>query len=957
MHKTKYKQIALAVCFTFLPFSVQAAGLGKLTVISGLGEPLQAEIELVSTAPDELASLSAAIAPQEVYDVQGMARTAVHSAIRIDVVKKSGDQALLRLTTRQPVDDPFLDMLVQVDWATGRLLREYTVLLDPPGYRDMQPVVTAAAPSPPVTTATPLPATSPSPSSSATADQPAPDYTTRSGDTLHGIAKRMQLSGYSLDQMLVGLYRANKQAFVDDNMNRLKVGQIIKAPDSASLAEISPAEARQEVRVHTADWNAYRSQLAGYVAAAQPTAESAGEGAASGKLRAAAADGASPRTTGPQDVVRLSKNEAGVDSRALQDKLDALQEENTARQNSIEEANERVAALEKQIADLKVLLAIKNQTMTNLQDAAGSTVDSTTEMEPAATVEEEMPTETVEAAASEATVAEAETVTEQPKKKPVPVPEPAVEPPSLTDGLTNNPLLLTAAGGVLLLLGGSWLFLRNRRKQNLDNFERSILTEGGLKANTVFGNTAGGIVDTGDTTFLPGFPDNTGDMIDTHDVDPIAEAEVYMAYGRDTQAEEILNDAIEKEPKRYDLHLKLLEIFVGRNDPSAFEAVAGELYSSLGSSDPVWVKVAEMGAKLEPANPLYDLSKAHVAIADAAPASEPASSATVISPANELATLDASDFDSAELMTTASLDFPLDAGPASVAPIDTDDARSSEHSEERTLDFSLDLDVPAVDASQGEVLPALTDTVQLDVPNQQVETDQALDFSLDVPAVDDASSESSAARAMADTVQLDMSDEDTSEIDFNMDIPSFVSESSDLSPLEHGDESSTIDAATVDLAADLQMPDLMPVDSVESTVELAEDSVSAADDTVDAGSVTDAGIEVTDEDVTALDFNFDFNLGNNAPTADADQVELTSGLEMDLSDINLDLGDTATESAFEVSTGVEGEPEDVNTKLDLVTAYMDMGDTEGARELLEEILKEGGSNQRARAQELLNSLS
>src|SRR5690606_18662955 len=166
------------------------------------------------------------------------------------------------------------------------------------------------------------------------------------------------------------------------------------------------------------------------------------------------------------------------------------------------------------------------------------------------------------------------------KKKPVAMPEPVPE-PSLFDGLADNAMLLGLAGGAVLLLGGGWVFMRNRRKHNLDSFEQGILTAGGLKANTVFGNTSGGTVDTGDTSFLTDFSQSPSGMIDTHDVDPIAEAEVYMAYGRDSQAEEILNDAISKEPTRYELHLKLLEIFAARNDTSAFEAVAGELYSTL----------------------------------------------------------------------------------------------------------------------------------------------------------------------------------------------------------------------------------------------------------------------------------------------------------------------------------------------------------------------------------------
>ena len=170
----------------------------------------------------------------------------------------------------------------------------------------------------------------------------------------------------------------------------------------------------------------------------------------------------------------------------------------------------------------------------------------------------------------------------EPKPAPTPVvaPEPAPE-PSFLESLIGDNLPLIGGGLGLGLLGAGWLFLRNKRKKNLDSFERGILTSGGLRANTVFGNTTSN-ASTSDTSFLTDFAQSVdGGMIDTNDVDPIAEAEVYMAYGRGAQAEEILKDAIQKEPKRYELHLKLLEIYAESKNNSAFEAIAGELYTCL----------------------------------------------------------------------------------------------------------------------------------------------------------------------------------------------------------------------------------------------------------------------------------------------------------------------------------------------------------------------------------------
>jgi pilus assembly protein FimV len=915
VHKSKLKRITLAICFAFLPFSAHSAGLGKLTVISGLGEPLRAEIDLVSTTPEELSTLTAAIAPQEAYAIQGIERRSVHNAIQVDVVKKPDGTGMLKLSTRQPVDDPFLDMLIQVDWATGRLLREYTVLLDPPGYQDVQPSI-VARPTNPADIASPItskPLAEPrSDYPPATYAEPeiVAEYKTKSGDNLSKIAKEMQLEGYNLDQMLVALYRANPAAFDGGNMNRLKVGQIIKAPTYEDLSTLTARDAAKEVRVQTSDWNAYRNKLAGVIAESAPMAEDAGDQATSGKLRAATEDQAAATDSGPKDVVKLSKSEPGstvganADAKALRDKLSALEEENIAREKNVAEANERVAMLEKQIADLQALLTIKDKTLSGLQDNATATNETMpTESEIAQT-----PLAESEPGDTPATAAEtAPAVTDEPKplpnKKPIAVQDATPE-PNMLDGLMDNAVLLGLAGGALVFLGGGWILLRNRRKRNLDSFEHGILTAGGLKANTVFGNTSGGTVDTGDTSFLTDFSQSPSGMIDTHDVDPIAEAEVYMAYGRDSQAEEILNDAISKEPTRYELHLKLLEIFAGRNDTSAFEAVAGELYSTLGSSDSVWIKVAEMGHKLEPTNPLYDLSSSH-SPTKTLPA---AAAKTGASSAIDDTKLDAADFSDAEVMTASSLGFSLDSKPASAS----DQAKV----EENSLDFDLGFNTVPPDV---ESSPSVDATPKEDVATEIVTKPQDNEMSFDIDF----------GQKLEPAAGLDASDSQSVGAD-------------EIAQFETPKFSKTLPS--------LELTDLnfvVETDQSTSANELAKEPVS--------------------EDSSGLDFNFDLS-GVELPdstTAKTDAENLsvseTTGagsLEVDLSGISLDMDITDTSNGHQELAGTEeDELDEVNTKLDLVTAYMDMGDNEGARELLDEVLKEGGSKQRERAQRLLNSLS
>lgn len=1026
MHKSKLRRITLAVCFAFMPMAADAAGLGKLTVISGLGEPLNAEIELLSTTPEELSTLTAAIAPEEAYAVQGLERNSLHSAIQVEVGKKPDGAPILRLSTRQPVSDPFLDMLIQVDWATGRLLREYTVLLDPPGYSNNTATGGAAVNAPSVQSAAPSETTSPveqgdtsgspaagQPSSGASSNTqaasqeepstPEQEYRTAEGDTLSAIARRTQMEGVSLEQMLAGLYNANEDAFVGGNMNRLKVGQIIRVPSSEELQSIPQTEAAQQVRVHSNDWNAYRNRLAGLVEDAAPAAEDTDSQTSGGRITGAAEDKSAPAAAGPRDVVKLSKSEAGAaagDSKALQDRINSLQEEVIAKEKAAQEANERTAMLEKQIADMQKLLAIKNQSLAEMQsNASGAAAAPATPEQPAdnaqepaqATPAEEPPAAepaqaaaAPEAPAAGATAPAAEPAAVPKKRVTPPPPPPIVEEPGILDGLTEDPMLLAAAGGGLVLLGGGWLFLRNRRRRNLDSFEQGILTAGGLKANTVFGNTAGGTVDTGDTSFLTDFSQSGGGMIDTHDVDPIAEAEVYMAYGRDAQAEEILKDAIAKEPQRYELHLKLLEIIANRKDTAAFETIAGELYSTLGSNDPTWLKVAALGQQLEPGNPLYD-TKGAGSVSGAAAAVATGAAAAV---AAETSRLDASDFENAEELSESSLDFSLGG-----------DTNSPAQEPAAAADSGLDFDLGAASEPQEKPLSEMTtmsDSIFGTMEASPESSDQNLglglaslpahdsmempeaDFGNTVPGLEmpqlgevEASAPSQDIEDAEPALELNESAQPADDMGLNFEMPELgVPGSAEVAPVHQAADEppkfeqtlfmeAPVEAAEIndigfesaaDESSSLELPDLGEASSAGETVE--EEQRQPADEGMD------------------LDFNFDAELstaGTSVSFDTSEDEEAPNPPEIDLSGISLDFGPTidnpdlnneGASPAISAETSLaEGESPEVETKLDLVTAYIEMGDKEGARELLDEVLKEGGPQQKSRAQEMLGNLA
>ena len=817
------------------PLLANAAGLGRLSVTSALGQPLAAEIELFAADKAELESLSANLASDQAFRDARVEFAPVLSSLRFSVEKKPNGKAVLKVVSSRPVTDPFIDMLIELNWASGRLVREYTVLLDPPGVAKPQTVAPVAvttpaqtapakkpAPRPAPAPATPAaiePAPAPAaatetPAKSAAAPQPSGDAPTsvkvKRGDTLGSIAGRVRPAGVSLEQTLIGLYRENTGAF-EGNVNRLKAGKTLTVPSADTVAAIPQKEAVRELKLQADDWRAYRQKLAAAVSAAPATQAATGE-ASSGKITPKVEDRAKPAPESQKDVLKLSKATPPTDAtaaaradeaRALKEKIRAQEEDATAREKALKESAARVAALEKQVQDLQKLVEMKEKALAGAA-APATPPAAAPEPAPAPTPAETGPVETAPAPA-------------EPAPKPVPTPAaPTVSAPAAVPEATDNwyaPLLANPLywGGALAALGLGgvlwWMMAGGgrRRKPAGSVLEDSIMSGGDVRPTSVIGAASGGSVNTGDTSFLTDFSQAGLGTIDTHDVDPIAEAEVYMAYGRDVQAEEILKEAIIKNPDRHEIRVKLLEIYAARHNTTAFETVAGELYAALGSkSSPLWDKAAEMGRSIDPTNPLYGGVSS-----DGKPAAE-----------------------AATVAATAAV-----AGGA-VAFGDDDTPAESEVATPAADDG-------AFDADSIEAAAPPSGLMEFESPAQVLHFDAQSDES---PAGPDS----------------DFGITDTQGLDFEL--PSLdVPETSD-------------DTLTLDLG--------------------------------------------TDED-SGPDSKFDF-----------------SGLDLDLGDA----GDN------------DLELDEVGTKLDLARAYVEMGDKEGAREILAEVLAEGNDKQKSDAKGMLSSL-
>ncbi|MBC8021896.1 MAG: hypothetical protein H7Y14_02180 [Burkholderiales bacterium] len=451
------------------------------------------------------------------------------------------------------------------------------------------------------------------------------------GETLRKIAEQVKPSSVSMEQMLVTLYRQNQGAFSGNNMNRLKTGQILKVPSADEIAQVETREANREIRTHVADWKAYRETLAGGVASLPTRADTSNT--AAGRVSTAAVTPPAPPSTAGGDVLKLSKSEAGASPKAGsakggggQDRINALQEEVTAKDKALREAQSRVAELEKQIRDMQRLADLKGAAPAKPGDTKVATAPppAPAKVEPPKVAEAPKPeppkvAETKVESPKPAPVepvkpAEAPKVAEAPKAEPPKTeapkaaPKKAAPPPrSWTDDLADNWIYLAGGGLLIAALIGGFLFVR-RRKAGAEAGPSSSMTSAfpsDLKPNTGTGKAGGGLVDTGNSSFLTDFDKTGPGAIDTDEVDPVAEAEVYIAYGRDAQAEEILKEAMARDKGRHEIALKLLEIYHARKSATAFETVAKELHAAVGDSSPQWQKAAAMGAQIDPNNPLY----------------------------------------------------------------------------------------------------------------------------------------------------------------------------------------------------------------------------------------------------------------------------------------------------------------------------------------------------------------
>jgi pilus assembly protein FimV len=986
------KTLSAAVVSAMLISNAYGAGLGKLTVLSGLGQPLQAEIELTSVSKEEAGSLSVKLASVEAFRQANIEFNPALFALRFAVEQRAGRQ-IVRITSSQPVNEPFVDMLLELGGGNSRLVREYTFLLDPPDLRRTQSAQVAAPSTPalqrpntapasqsitntesvpqPSATEKPAPATAPQasarranaaqPRGESSSPAPSGDYQVKSGDTLVKIAGQYRAEGISLDQMLIALQRANPNAFIGNNINRLRSGQILSIPDADTARAIPNSEAKSMVVAQSVDFNSYRNKLAERTLNAAPQGSDEARQSATGKITAKVEEQPTAASES-KDKLKLSRSGAAATAAEKGGNTTVNPEDSIAKDKALAEANARVKELEKNVADLQKILEIKNKDLAERQKladaaklanaspvpataAAGNAV--TAPVSPVASTPSpavspaEKPAQQATPAPATATPsvasgnptatpvegsapgtaspapdvapnadASAEPVTATDAKaaaptevkpaaateaKPNPAAAPEPEEIGLMDEVLENPLLLSVLAALLAGLGGLGIYSARRKKLQKEFSDNSVLTDSSsLTANSLFGSTGGQSVDTNNSVFNSNFAPSAS-QLDTNEVDPVAEADVYIAYGRDAQAEEILKEALRTQPDRNAVRVKLLEIYANRKDLRAFEMLASELYSITKGDGEDWEQAASLGIEIDPQNPLYAGGK----LPDNVIAKTAALTAST-QPLDEL-----------------NLDALLNTTQTSTPPLENLDTVESPSSYFDTK----------TDATAG-ALPDL----DMNVPSVPAEIVLAKPAAPAIPKPETPTPSASVAEP-----------EEPAALDFDFDLPGLGIKESDQ-PKSTPVSSPSAESNAADGGLDF---DFSPQSFAVKP---------------DPDPKTDAIPEITEEkadEFEPLELNDSFTA--QKPDVPPSSVNTPAAPDFDLSGITLDLTPAeAVTSVGERMNGavvVDSNLAEMATKLDLAIAYQEIGDKEGARELLDEVVKGGTAEQTEKARSILQKFA
>lgn len=885
-----------------VPLAASALGLGEIKLNSALNQDLNADIQIVGAASDELDSLQVKLASQAQFQQAGIDYPSVLAKLQFQVVRKPDGTAYLHVTSPSPIREPFLDFLIDANWDNGELLREYTVLLNPPNFETptkaapSKPAVTAPAPAPSPTAAliapetpkavpaaapapapapaetTPMPA-QPAPSPAPTAITPAPASSKlgtnygpiHRGETLSEIANKLRPDNVTLNQMMVAIYRANPEVFMH-NINRMKAGYVMRVPSLSDVQAITVTEANSEVRTQIQEWRASRGLATSKPEKAESAAPALQLVAPSSAAETAEnqVPGAGESSTGTASVGKPAAESAQAETNAAPPLPAPVTPAPEATSPSASQAP----------------VTVKSSGLSAVESQAGK-------------LNQQPENKGLPLPAEKPPVAKP-LAPGKPVSKPVqPAPAPSTGiVDTLLGALSNLYVLIAIVVVVILVLAG--VVIKKRRgstpskakslkpgrisgadwleqeQAGSDDLTVAVTTRTRTKkAKGKVEPTPEPVMDrapepqpeadlSDKTVMVPPPAEMAGAApVKLDDSDPVAEADFHMAYGLYDQAADVLKKALNQNPGRRDVKMKLLEVYFTAGDATHFVDVARGLREDMGgSADKDWENVAIMGRQVAPSEPMF------------------AATGTVTGAG-----------------TSSSVDIALDGGGTDTMVSDLDPLAGAFG--EAALGAEPHAGTAILTGADFAAEPAAEPA--------RAAADNALEFSLPdlepapAPAPKSAPARAPAAADQGGGLEFDLGD---------INIEPTPSEKKPERRIEEP-------AVSTDFGTDSQ------VEFDKALKELSDfvnTNVPPQEEEAPADGGLGAGL--------SLDGEMPSMAASAAPTEDAGANSLS----------------------------------EVGTKLDLARAYIDMGDPDGAKSILDEVMEEGTAQQKQEAQELMKHL-
>ncbi|MGR9115094.1 MAG: FimV/HubP family polar landmark protein [Gammaproteobacteria bacterium] len=683
------KTIALVSLMT--PASVLPLGVGDIKLHSTLNENLNAEIALLVSADENPSDIKVKLAPPDKFDEAGVPWSYFLSKIKFDLVTRSDGATVIKLSSAEALREPFLDFLLEVTWPKGNLYREFTVLVDPPAtyQKPVVPVSTVSGVSKAAREyARTVEKTAPSVASKSR--QAVTEYGPVSRrDTLWTVAEKVNpYSDVSVEQVMMALYEANPKAFYKDNVNALKAGTRLSVPEKEVILKLTRKEALAEFARQNQAWN---SRMVAKSEPEKPVAEETVDSQL--KLLAPAEVEVAEHETVVSGEQETATPAPAISEPVLEEPLAEGEEQVPV------ELQKRLEKLEQQLVMMQQMLALKDEQLAALQN----------KQQVPGTMTSPQPT-----------VSKPEAVTPPPVKPvaPKPQPKPVAQAAPEAEG-SDLYYWLLAVLGIGAMSGFGWLWWRKRQVESETDTDSMFAasseislptsTEEQLTVPAMEEGAAYDVGTVGESSFLSEFTPSDFDAFDSdqHEVDPISEADVYLAYGRYQQAEELIRHAIEENPANDDYKLKLLEIFYANENKEAFEKYAEDLIQAGKQDDATfWEKVVEMGSEISPGAALFasgfELKDAGAVQQEAEAKKEPSSQVGDDDLDFDLPSFDEPELDQSESQETEpsadnSLDFDLSSFDSDKnEEVRTERAEQDDHN----IEFDLTSDFQAEGAEQ-----------------------------------------------------------------------------------------------------------------------------------------------------------------------------------------------------------------------------------------------------------------